>query len=57
MARAFSFHVVVVVGEKEAPVLCHLGKGWPKLPLSLDAMRNSSRESSIMARYEVDAPL
>jgi hypothetical protein len=56
VARTFSFHVVVVVGVSEAPVLRLLGEGWPKLPSLLDAVRNSSVESSIMARCEVDAP-
>jgi hypothetical protein len=32
-------------------------EGWPKLPSPLDAVRNSSVESSIVAHYGVDAPL
>jgi hypothetical protein len=38
-------------------MLCHLGDGWLKLPSQLDAVRNSSVESSIVACYGVDAPL
>jgi hypothetical protein len=57
MARAFSIHGVVVMGAGEAPVPCLLGEGSLK-PLSpLDAMRNSSVESSIMARHGDEAPL
>jgi hypothetical protein len=57
MARAFSFHVVVVVGASGAPVLHHLEERWPKLPSPLNAMRNSLGESSIVAHCGVDAPL
>jgi hypothetical protein len=57
MARVFSFRVVVVAGVIETHVLHHLGERWPKLPSPLDAMRNSSVESSIMARYGIDAPV
>jgi hypothetical protein len=53
----FTFHVVVVAGANEAPVLRRLGEGWPRLPFLLDAVRNSSVESSIMALCGVDAPL
>jgi hypothetical protein len=49
MAGAFSFHVVVVVGANEAPMLCCLGEGWLKLPSPVDAVRNSLVESSIVA--------
>jgi hypothetical protein len=34
-----------------------LGEGGPKLPSPLDAVRNSSTESSIMTHCGVDAPL
>jgi hypothetical protein len=53
---AFSFRVVVVAGANEAPVLRRLGEGWPKLLSSLDAMRNSLVESSMVAYSGVDAP-
>jgi hypothetical protein len=56
VGRAFSFHVVVVAGVSEAHVLRLLGEGWLKLPSPLDAMRNSSVESSIVACCGVDAP-
>jgi hypothetical protein len=55
VARAFSFRVVVVAGANESLVLRCLGEGWSKLPSSLDAMRNPSVESSILARCEIDA--
>jgi hypothetical protein len=54
---AFSFHDAVVVGVNRAPVLRCLGEGWLKLPSPLDAVRNSLVESSIVARYGVDASL
>jgi hypothetical protein len=57
VAGAFSFHVVVAVEKNRAPVLSRLMEGWPKLPSPLDAVRNSSVESSIVAHYGVDAPL
>jgi hypothetical protein len=57
MARAFSFHVTVVVGVSGAHVLHCLGERWLKFPSPLDAMRNSSGESSVMACYGVEAPL
>jgi hypothetical protein len=57
VAGAFSFHVAVVVEANGAPVLRRLGEGWQKLPPPLDAMRNSSAESSIVAHCGVDAPL
>jgi hypothetical protein len=44
-------------GREWAPVLRHLGERWLKLPFLLDAVRNSSGESSIMARCGVQAPL
>jgi hypothetical protein len=44
-------------GSRQSPVLRLLGKGVAKLPSPLDAMRNSSAESSIMARRRVDATL
>jgi hypothetical protein len=52
MARvvgAFSFHGVVVAGVTGAPVLHLLGEGTSKLASLLDAVRNSSLESSIVA--------
>jgi hypothetical protein len=52
MAGAFFFHVVVVVGANEAPVLRRLGEGWPKLPSPLDTLRNYST----VAHYVVDTP-
>jgi hypothetical protein len=57
MAGAFFFHVAVVVGANKAPMLCHMGDRWPKLPSSLDAVRNSSVDSSTMFRYGVDTLL
>jgi hypothetical protein len=56
VAGAFSFHVAVVVAANWAPMLHHLGEGWPKLPSPLDVVRNSLVESSIVARCGVDAP-
>jgi hypothetical protein len=49
--RAFSIHGVVVTGVGEAPVLCLMGEGRPKPLFPLDVVRNSSVESSIMARH------
>jgi hypothetical protein len=57
IARAFSFYVVVVVGENEAPMLRRLGEGCLKLPSPLDVGTNSLVESSILARCRVDALL
>jgi hypothetical protein len=57
MAGVLLFHVVVVVGANEAPVLCRLGEGWSKLLSPLDAGRNSSVESSTKAPCGVDALL
>jgi hypothetical protein len=57
VAGAFSFHVAVVVEANGAPVLRRLGEGWQKLPPPLDAVRNSSAESSIVAHCGVDPPL
>jgi hypothetical protein len=56
MAGAFSFHVVVEAGASEAPELCLEEEKLPKLPSPLDIVRNSTVESSIMARCGVDAP-
>jgi hypothetical protein len=53
--RLLSFHVAVVVGANEAPVLCRLGEGWPRLPSLIDIVRNSSMESLTVAHYRVDA--
>jgi hypothetical protein len=53
----FSFHVAVVVEANGAPMLCHQGEGWLKLSSPLNAVRNSSMESLIVAHYGVDAPL
>jgi hypothetical protein len=50
-------HGVVVTEASEALVPCLLGEGWLKRPSLLDAMRNSSVESSIKAHHRVDAPL
>jgi hypothetical protein len=57
VAGAFSIHSVVVAGANEGLVLHLLVEGKPKLPTPLDALRNSSVESSIMARHGVDALL
>jgi hypothetical protein len=39
------------------PMCCAFwGEGWPKLPSPLEAMRNSSVESLVMAHCRVDAP-
>jgi hypothetical protein len=54
---AFSFHGVVVAGVTVVPMLHLLGEGTPKLVSLLDAVRNSSVESSIVAHHGVDAPL
>jgi hypothetical protein len=53
----FSIHGAVVMGANEAPVPRLPGEGRPKPPSPLDAMRNSSAESSIMACREDEAPL
>jgi hypothetical protein len=55
VAGAFSFHVAIVVGANEAPVLCRLGEGWSKLPSPVNVVRSSSMESSIVAHCGVDA--
>jgi hypothetical protein len=57
MSRMSFSHGVVVTGVSEAPMSCFLGEGRLKLPSPLDVVRNSSVESSIMARRGVDAPL
>jgi hypothetical protein len=57
VAGASSFHVAVVVGANEAPMMCYLGEGWLKLLSPLDIVRNSSMESSIVAHCGADAPL
>jgi hypothetical protein len=44
-------------GGKQAPVVRHLWEGWSKLPFPLNIDRNSSVESSIVARYNVDTTL
>jgi hypothetical protein len=49
VARAFSIHGVVVTGMGRAPVPGLLGEGRLELPSPLDAVRNSSVKSSIMA--------
>jgi hypothetical protein len=51
VARAFSFHSVVVTVASGAPVLRLLGEMRlePPPPFPLDVMRSSSVESSIMA--------
>jgi hypothetical protein len=51
---AFSFQGVVVAGASGAPVLCLLGERRLNLPSPLDAMRNSSVESSTAACYGID---
>jgi hypothetical protein len=57
VARAFSIHGVVVTGAGDAPVPHLLGE-WRSKPLPpLDTKRNSSAESSIMARRRDEAPL
>jgi hypothetical protein len=57
MSRMSFSHGVVVTGVSEVPMSCFLGEGRLKLPSPLKVMRNSSVESSIMARRGVDAPL
>jgi hypothetical protein len=49
MVGALSFNVVVVGANEPPPVLYRLVEGCPKLPSLLDAVRNSSVESSIVA--------
>jgi hypothetical protein len=49
---AFSIYGAVVMGVGGAPVLHLLGEMRPKPHTPLDAMRNSSVESSLMARNE-----
>jgi hypothetical protein len=53
---SFSY-VVATMGAGRVPVPHLLGEGRPKLQSPLDVMRNSSVESSIMARRGVGAPL
>jgi hypothetical protein len=53
----FSIHGVVAVRVSEAPHCTFLREGRLKFPSLLDAVRNSSAESSIMTHYGVDAPL
>jgi hypothetical protein len=52
-----SSSAVVVMGEGGKPVSCLLGEGRSKHPSLLDAVRNSSVESSIMAPYGDGLPL
>jgi hypothetical protein len=54
---ASSIHCMVVMGASEALMPRLLGQGRPKLPSPLDAVRNSSVESFIMAHHGVGAPL
>jgi hypothetical protein len=54
---AFSVQGVVVMGAGGAPVPCLLGEGRTKPPSLLDAMRNFSEKSSIMARCGDGVPL
>jgi hypothetical protein len=56
-AGAFSIPGVVGTGVSEAPVPCLLGEGRLEHLSPPDVMRNSSAESTIMARHGVDAPL
>jgi hypothetical protein len=57
MLRMSFNHGVVATGAGSTPVSHLLGEGGPKLPSPLDAMRNSSVESSIMAHRKVGALL
>jgi hypothetical protein len=57
MLRMSFNHDVVVSGASIAPLPHLLGEGRPKLPSLLDAMRNFSVESSIIAHYGVETPL
>jgi hypothetical protein len=50
-------HGVVAAGAGGAPVPCLLGEGSLKPPSPLDAVRNSSMESSIMAHRRDEALL
>jgi hypothetical protein len=51
MMRMSFIHGVVVTGAGGAPVSRLLGEGRLKPPSPLDAVRNSSMESSIMAYH------
>jgi hypothetical protein len=51
MARASSYHNRVVTGADGAPTPSLLGEGRPKPPPPLEAMWNSSVESSIMVHH------
>jgi hypothetical protein len=57
VAEALSILGVVVAGASEVPIPRLLGEGSLELPSPLDAMKNSSTESSIMAHRGVGAPL
>jgi hypothetical protein len=57
VAVAFSIQGVAVMGAGEAPMPRLLGEGRVEPPSSLDVMRNSSSESSIMARHGDGVPL
>jgi hypothetical protein len=60
VAGAFSSHGVVTTGEHRAPVLCLREGGRPEPPpppSSLEAMKNSSVESSLMTHSGDDDPL
>jgi hypothetical protein len=57
VAGAFSIHGVVMAGANEAPVPHLFVEGRPTLPFPLDAVTNSSAESSIMAHHGVYASL
>jgi hypothetical protein len=56
MPRMSFSHGVVVMGASVAPVPCLKEEGRPEPPYSLEAMKNSSVESSIMA-HSVGGPL
>jgi hypothetical protein len=57
VAGAFSIHSVVVARANDGLVSHLLAEGKPKLPAPLDALRNSSVESSTLAYHGVDALL
>jgi hypothetical protein len=57
MARASSYHGGVVTGAGGAPALSLLREGRLEPPTSLEAVWNSSVESSIMAHHGDGGPL
>jgi hypothetical protein len=57
MAGASSYHGGIVIGVGGAPAPSLLGEGWPEPPPPLEAVWNSSVESSITVHRRDGGPL